>query len=223
MCTWRYSGRISNLSWAKSKEPAPLRSLPSLWIPDQVRNDVEFSPFQPAYSSFRRRPESRPHHSRLARAGLRPARACSNRNAGETCSQIKSNAKPGCLREEVCSLTVSRRLVRRLLSAGRGSRSPISATRRGKPRLEFSETLFVVPCCARKAWGGHASRDDGVSVLNSLPGELTRELKRQRARNAPKSPCGRVLAAPGPREIRPAIYTKRLVPLFIHFSTLGRR
>ena len=49
------------------------------------------------------------------------------------------------------------------------------------PRLEFSETLFVLACSGRKAAG--AFNGDVVSVLDSLPCRLAAELKDQRVTN----------------------------------------
>ena len=76
------------------------------------------------------------------------------------------------------------RIVRRLFFAYRGSRSPAKFAAERRPRLEFAETLFVVPCSAKKTWNGNARRSDGVSVLDSLPPPLANELRRQRAKNA---------------------------------------
>ena len=74
-----------------------------------------------------------------------------------------------------------------MLGASGGSRPSNRPIAKAKPRLEFSETLFVVPCCARKRWHGRASRGDGISVLESLPTPIAGELQRQRARNASKA------------------------------------
>ena len=81
-------------------------------------------------------------------------------------------------------MTAVGRIVRRLFSACCGSRSPANPTAEGRPRLAFSETLFVVPCSARKTWNGSARRSDGISVLDSLPTPLANELRRQRTKNA---------------------------------------
>ena len=88
-----------------------------------------------------------------------------------------------------------RRLVRWLFPTDRGSRSTAISTAERKPRLEFSETLFVVPCCARKTWHGCASRG-GVSVLDSLPTSLANELRRRRAINASKAQMNESLLLP---------------------------
>ena len=84
-------------------------------------------------------------------------------------------------------MTAVGRIVRRLFSACRGSRSPSNPTAEGRPRLEFSETLFVVPCSAKKTWNRRARRSDGTSVLDSLPPPLANELHRQRIKNALKA------------------------------------
>ena len=70
-------------------------------------------------------------------------------------------------------------------SAHDGQQSRVSPVDKGRlPQLEFSETLFVVPCSGGKASRGTIARTNGVSVLDFLPSLLADELRRQRGTNA---------------------------------------
>ena len=108
-------------------------------------------------------------------------------------------------------------------SPGKGRHSRDVRVEEGRlPRLEFSDTLFVVPCSGWKDRTRMTGASEGFSVLDSLPAQVSDDLRHQRAKNASEARVDKSVLLPAYKRYTGHLYNAADSPAGNAFETLMR-